>query len=226
MELLVFGHTGTPVLVFPTRMGRFYEYERGGMVEALHRHIENGWLQLFCVDSLDCESLYCRCRQPKDRILRHQEYERYILEEVLPFIRWRNRRDFLMVHGCSLGAFHAVNIAFRHPSRFNKVIAFSGRYDLCEASDGFNDLFGGHYDLDVYYNTPSHFVPNIEDPMLLDQLRALEVVLVIGDADPFFRNNVAFCETLSRKAIRHVRHIWHGRAHDFHHWRSMAVAHM
>jgi esterase/lipase superfamily enzyme len=27
MELLVFGHTGARVLVFPTREGRFYDYE-------------------------------------------------------------------------------------------------------------------------------------------------------------------------------------------------------
>ena len=29
MELLVFGHGGAKVLVFPTRDGRFYEYESG-----------------------------------------------------------------------------------------------------------------------------------------------------------------------------------------------------
>ncbi len=33
MELLVFGHAGAKVLVFPTRCGRFYEYEEMGLVE-------------------------------------------------------------------------------------------------------------------------------------------------------------------------------------------------
>ena len=32
MELLAFGHAGTPVLVFPTSMGAFFEYEDRGMV--------------------------------------------------------------------------------------------------------------------------------------------------------------------------------------------------
>jgi esterase/lipase superfamily enzyme len=32
MELLVFGHAGPKVLVFPTRDGRFYEYENLGLV--------------------------------------------------------------------------------------------------------------------------------------------------------------------------------------------------
>src|ERR1700719_596773 len=35
MELLVFGHAGLPVLVFPTSGGRFYEFEDRGMVGAL-----------------------------------------------------------------------------------------------------------------------------------------------------------------------------------------------
>ena len=30
MELLVFGHGGARVLAFPTRCGRFYEYEERG----------------------------------------------------------------------------------------------------------------------------------------------------------------------------------------------------
>src|SRR5579871_6863929 len=37
MELLVFGHGGAGVLVFPTSMGRFYQYEDFGMVDTL-RH--------------------------------------------------------------------------------------------------------------------------------------------------------------------------------------------
>ena len=35
MELLVFGHGGARVIVFPTSMGRFYEWEDRGMIGAL-----------------------------------------------------------------------------------------------------------------------------------------------------------------------------------------------
>ena len=35
MELLVFGHAGAKVIVFPTREGRFYEYENLRMTEVL-----------------------------------------------------------------------------------------------------------------------------------------------------------------------------------------------
>jgi esterase/lipase superfamily enzyme len=35
MELLVFGHAGSRVLVFPTSMGRFYEFEDRGLAAFL-----------------------------------------------------------------------------------------------------------------------------------------------------------------------------------------------
>ena len=60
MELLVFGHAGMPVLVFPTSGGRFFEFEDRGMVAALAGRIDAGELQLFCVDSVDRESWYNR----------------------------------------------------------------------------------------------------------------------------------------------------------------------
>lgn len=224
MEILTFGDHGTPVLVFPTRMGRFYEYEDRHMIDVLSPQIEHGLLQFFCVDSIDNDSLYCDWRHPRDRIARHLDYERYILDEVLPFIAWRNSTRFLMVHGCSLGAFHAVNIAFRHPQRFSKIVAFSGRYDLCQPSFGFGDLFGGYYDETIYFNTPCHFVPNIGDPHLLAALRQLEIVLAIGSDDPFFDNNHHFSSIITGKAIGHTLSVWPGRAHDFHAWRAMATA--
>lgn len=47
MEALVFGHAGTPLVVFPTSMGRFFEYEDRGMIGVLAPKIERGELQVF-----------------------------------------------------------------------------------------------------------------------------------------------------------------------------------
>ena len=134
MELLVFGHAGARVLVFPTRAGRFYDYERWGLVEALHRPLAAGAIQLYCVDSSDRESLYAFHWPPWERIARHLQYESYIVEEVLPLSQQLNPSPYLIAHGCSLGAYHAVNLAFRHPQRFRKVVALSGR--ACLRSTG------------------------------------------------------------------------------------------
>ena len=107
MELLVFGDKGTPVLVFPTSMGRFYQWEDFGLVGHMAPRIDAGWLQLWCVDSVDGESFYNKGVEPQDRARRHLAYERYLVEEVLPAIRAANTVDYLIVTGTSFGAFHA-----------------------------------------------------------------------------------------------------------------------
>lgn len=221
MELLIFGHAGAKVLVFPTRCGRFHEYEDIGLTAALSEKITQGYLQLYCVDSIDQESFYCFWNQPLDRIRRHQQYEDYLLHEVLPLMWHKNPHPCVIAHGCSFGAFHALNFAFRYPHCFAKVAAFSGRYDLTGAVGHFRDLFDGHYDDQIYFHTPSHFLPNTHDPALLDQLRRLDIVLAIGETDPFLDNNRHLSGTLWEKGIGHALHVWHGRAHSASSWRKM-----
>ena len=222
MEMLVFGHAGARVLVFPPRVGRFYDNENRGMIEALRPQLENGLLQLFCVDSLDEESIYCNWKHPRQRIERHMEFEAYILNEVLPFSASINSNPYLISHGCSLGAFHALNIALRHPQHFNRVVAFSGRNDLTLSLPDFPDLFGGYFDEDIYYHTPSRYLPNLTEEPILKSVRNLDILLAVGDEDPFYQNTRDLSQTLWDKGIWHALHVWSGRAHRFRYWRQMA----
>lgn len=226
MELLVFGHAGARVLVFPTRTGRFYDYENWGFVAALHECLINGWLQLYCVDSIDAESLYCFWCVPPDRMKRHLQYESYIINEVVPFSERKNPGSFLIAHGCSLGAYHAVNTAFRYPHLFGKVLALSGRYDLTQPMGSFRDLFDGYYDECIYFNTPCHFLPQLHDSQILDQLRRMEIILVIGEEDAFLENNYHLSQILWEKNIWHALHIWQGEAHKAYYWRQMVKLYM
>src|SRR5499433_3150389 len=91
MELLWFGHGGRPMIWFPTSQGRFYQNEDFGLVGAVGDLIENGVIQVACVDSVDGESFYARERHPAERIRRHDQYDRYLYEEVVPFARTRAR---------------------------------------------------------------------------------------------------------------------------------------
>jgi esterase/lipase superfamily enzyme/lysophospholipase L1-like esterase len=222
MELLVFGHGGARVLVFPTRAGRFHEYEDGGMVAQLHGKIAAGHFQLFCVDSVDAESLYCFWKHPAERIRHHVRYEEYVLNEVLPFTRGKNPHPFLISHGCSLGAFHAMNIALRHPHLFGRVVAFSGRYDLTQQIADFRGLFDGYHDDTIYFHTPNKYLPGLHDPAALEHLRRMQVTLTIGEHDPFIDNNRHLSHVLHEKGVRHDLFVWGGRAHRFADWRQMA----
>ncbi len=214
MELLIHGHAGARVLVFPTSQGRFYEYEDRGMVAALGDFLEKGWLQLYCVDSVDAESFYCRWAHPAGRMFRHLQYEDYVLNEVLPLSRTKNNNPFLIAHGCSFGAYHALNIAFRHPQLFGRVVALSGKYDM-------SGFFDGYYDENIYFNTPSHYVPNLSDAQQLDALRRLDIILAVGKADPNLANNRALSQALWAKQIGHALREWDGWSHDWPYWQQM-----
>lgn len=221
MELLVFGHAGAKVLVFPTRYARFYEYENMRMHDQIRHKIAAGHLQLFCVDSIDHESLYNHQVEPYWRIQRHIQYEEYLLNEVYPFMQSCNQNPCTISHGCSLGAYHATNIALRHPHLFDKLCAFSGRFDLTLQIEYFTNLFSGFYNDDIYFHTPSHFLPNLSCPMKLNELKKMDIVLTIGRDDPFLNNNIQLSETLYSKGIDHQLHIWDHRAHSAYYWRRM-----
>jgi esterase/lipase superfamily enzyme len=54
----------------------------------------------------------------------------------------------------------------------------------------------------------------------------MEIILVIGDEDPFVENNRQFSDVLAKKGIPHALHVWQGRAHKGHYWRRMAAEYL
>ncbi len=214
MELLVFGHGGARVLAFPTSMGRFFEWEERGLVGALHEHLERGWVQVFCVDSVDAESWYARWAHPGHRAWRHLQYDAYLLRELLPFTRHLNANPYLIVTGASFGAYHAMNFALRHPSEVNRVIGLSGLYDI-------RRFVGGYHDGNVYFNNPVEFVPNEHEPARLEALRRLDIILATGRDDPNRASHDYFSGLLWARGIWHAVRLWDGWCHDWPYWRRM-----
>ena len=221
MEFLVFGHAGPRALVFPTREGRFFDYENWHLVNAASPPILSGQLQLFCLNSVDSESFYNQTIPPAARIARHILFEKYILEEVLPFTISLNPHPSLIAHGCSLGAYHAVNLAFRHPDLFSRVLALSGRYDLTKPTGPFRGLFDGFYNEDIYFHSPPHFLAKLADPAILAALRRLDITLSVGHDDAFAPSTRELSLLLSAQSIPHRLDIWPGEAHRSYHWRQM-----
>ncbi|MHA4808085.1 esterase family protein [Flavitalea flava] len=221
MEMLIFGHAGEPVLFFPTRTAHFYDYEDWQVIEALRPKIEAGMIQVYCLDSIDKESFYSKTLHPSERISRHLQYEQYILHEVMDFVKSRNPYPTFVAAGCSLGAFHAANLAFKYPGLFHKMVGLSGRYDLTTSFDHFEDLFEGFRNDDIYYNTPGQFVPNLQDDTLIQRLKAMEIILVVGEHDVFLENNRFLSNSLWSKGIWNAFHVWDGESHKARYWKYM-----
>jgi esterase/lipase superfamily enzyme len=214
MELLIFGHAGARMLVFPTSMGKFYEWEDRGMAGVLGGQLENGLLQMYCVDSVDEESWYASHKHPGDRAWRHVQYENYLLNEVLPLVYQKNPTPYLIVTGASFGAYHAMNFALRHPDITDRVIAMSGMFNIERWS-------GSYRDDNIYYNSPCLYMPNESDGSRLELLRRLDIILAIGRDDPNIGNNRWFSDVLWGKGIWHSLRIWDGWAHDWPWWQQM-----
>jgi esterase/lipase superfamily enzyme len=221
MELLLFGHAGTPVLVFPTSMGRFFEYEDRGMVRALENKIEEGWIRLFCVDSVDAESWYNRHVHPFERVARHLAYERYLLDEVVPFSRRltsaSERR--VITTGCSLGGFHATLLALRHPAEVLKLVSLSGKYENSSFLDG-------HSSLDSYLTNPLAFVTGLSEGQDLQAIRAIELNIVTGSTDPHVNEARELSRVLWDKGVPNVLDVWDGWVHDWPYWEQMVVKYL
>jgi esterase/lipase superfamily enzyme len=222
MEMLVFGQDGLPAIVFPTSQGKFYEFEDRGMVGAVAGKIERGELQLFCVDSLDSESWYNRTVGPRWRIARQVQYDRYIVEEVVPFVRHQNRQPHLVTTGCSFGGFHAVNTALRHPEVFTGFLSMSGAFDLKKMG-----FLGGYYDDDVYFNQPLDFVPNLSDACQLHQMGRRTYVLATGVHDQCWNDNERMAASMRAKGIPVRLDVWgDNTGHDWPWWKRMAQVYL
>src|SRR3989339_1635396 len=86
MEYKIYGNSGKPILVFPTSCGRFYQYEDFGMIETISNFINEGKIQVWTCDGIDEETFFSKSDNIEKRILRHEQYDKYIVEELIPSI--------------------------------------------------------------------------------------------------------------------------------------------
>ena len=216
MELLVFGHAGMPMIVFPTSMGRFFDYENRKMIDAVGGKYENGELQAFCVDSVDAESWYNRSVHPSQRAARHVQYDQYLVDEVVPFVRARNASQELTVTGCSFGGYHSVNFALRHPDIATHCVSMGGAFDIHQFLDGY-------FDQNCYFNCPPDFLPNLTDEWFLDRYRRMKIVLATGETDMCLGENRRLAAIMAAKGLPHWLDVWgDGTGHDWPWWEQMA----
>ncbi len=220
MRLAIYGDGGTPVLAFPTRGEDCEQWEEFGMTDAISLQLEEGFNQLYCVDSVDRESFLNKDIDASKRILRHIQYESFILDEVIPYIRESNRIDYLIVAGVDLGGYHAVNMALKHPKQFGKAIGISGIYDVKHFLDEF-------YNDNVYYNNPSDYMPNLNKQELLNQIREVDYRLVSFTNDRRIEEAERMSNVLRMKFIEHELDVWDiDESKEWELWKQMLKTHI
>jgi esterase/lipase superfamily enzyme len=214
MDLLIFGHAGARVLVFPTSRGRFFEWEDRGIWNRLSPMIDAGHIQVYCVDSVDAESWYNRGAHPGARAWRQTQYDNYLYHEVVPLMNSKNQNRYLIAMGASFGAYHAMNFGLKHPDVTNRILGMSGIYDVSYWTDGWS---GEH----VYLNNPMWFIPGENDPGRIAALQKLDIIMVAGTEDPLVERSRAMSRALWSKGIGNALREWNGWNHDWPYWEQM-----
>ncbi|MCE2757938.1 MAG: hypothetical protein RL640_1048 [Bacteroidota bacterium] len=217
MPLAVYGHYGFALLMIPTAAADYLEYERFEMIDQLTPLIDAGKIKVFSINSINTESWMNKQMEGAHKAIRQNQFNDYIFNEVVPFIRnFTSNETPIITAGASFGALHAMNIFLKKPDVFKGVIAMSGVYDLMEYTNGY-------YDDQVYFNSPIHYIPNLTDHTILEQIRSGKMIIASGSGsheDP--EANKRFSGVLHSKSIPHDLEIW---AEDIHHdwptWRKM-----
>ncbi len=213
-EMLVFGHGGYPVILFPTSLGRYYQNKDFGLIEAVGPLLDAGRIRIYCPDGIDEQSWYNKGIAPVDRVRTHEAYENVILHDVVPRAMHETGHARVCLAGASFGAYHAMNFALRHPDLAGYCLCLSGSFEI-------RSFLDGYYDERCYFQNPVDYLPNLNDPWFLERLRHMGIVLGTGDRDNCRDRNLHFSHLLHAKGIAHFLDDRKWCGHDWNYWRDM-----
>jgi esterase/lipase superfamily enzyme len=226
-RVLVHGHWGRPVLVFPSEQGNAHDAQSNGLVEAVGELLSDGRLKLYCVDSFDAASWSADHLPLEERARQHERYDAWIAGTVASFIAHDcGGSAEIATAGCSMGAYHALNVTLRHADLFPLALCFSGNYD----ATGWR--VWGERGMATYFNNPVDYVPNLNGDHL-DWLRSrVSVLLVCGqgqweDTTGSLESTKQMAGLLAERGIRCELDLWgHDVPHDWPSWRRQWAHHL
>jgi len=210
IELLIFGHAGLPIIIFPTTKGKYFESRDFKMIEAAKPYVEAGMVKLYCPDSVDAYSWYNKAIHPAERVKNHMYYDQFIEREIIDPIRNSSGIQKVGVAGASFGGFQALNFAFRHPEKVSHMISMSGSYDIKSFMDGY-------YDDNVYFNNPVDYIGDNNNPELWN----MKIVLGAGGEDICLEANKEMSALLKKKNVPHWFDFRAKEKHDWPLWNKM-----
>ncbi|HMO34290.1 MAG TPA: alpha/beta hydrolase-fold protein [Lacibacter sp.] len=218
MPIAVYGHYGFALLLVPTAAADYLEYERFQLLDHMRPFIEAGKVKVYSVNSINTESWLNNEMAGEHKAIRHNQFNEYIYNEVVPFIRNTSSWDTsIYVSGASFGALHSMNLFLKRPDLINGVVAMSGVYELTEYTKGY-------WDEQVYYNSPMHYMPNLADHGMLEQIRRSPHIHIVTGSGPYEdpTSSGRFARVLYDKNINYNLDVWGVEwPHDWDTWRKM-----
>ena len=218
MEIATYGHYGFALLMLPTAAADYLEYERFHLIKAIQPLIEAGKVKVFSINSINNESWLNNRMNPEHKAIRHNQFNNYVYNEVIPFIKHKTSSNTpIYTTGASFGALHAANLFFKNPWLINGCIAMSGAYNLTDYTKGF-------WNESVYFNSPMHYLQNINDENTLNQIRRSNHIHIISGSGDYEApdSSRALSALLNSKGVSNDLDIWgHDIKHDWPTWLKM-----
>lgn len=217
VQLVRWGHYGTPVLLFPTAGGDAEEVERFHLVGVLGGLIDAGRIKVYSTDSVAGQAWISGQHSAEYCSLLQNRFDAFIYEEALPAIRADCASGDIEVitAGASIGAFNAVATVCRHPDAFRMAIAMSGTYDLSKYLEGrMNENF--------YFSSPLHYLPDLQGPQL-EMLQRRFILMPSGEGRwEDIGESWRMANVLGRKGVPNRVDPWGPEwHHDWITWRDM-----
>lgn len=218
MPVAVYGDYGFALLLVPTAAADYLEYERFQLIDSLAPYINSGKVKVFSVNSINNESWLNNEMAGEHKAIRHNQFNNYIFNEVIPFIKTNTSDETpIITCGASFGALHSMNLFLKRPDLINGVIAMSGVYDLTEYTKGY-------WDEQVYFNSPMHYLPNLNDEYYLANIRRSNHIHILSGGGDYEDPEASrkFAGALYNKSITYELDIWgDDMKHDWPTWRAM-----
>jgi esterase/lipase superfamily enzyme len=212
-EMLVFGHAGIPIILFPTSQGKYYQNKDFGLLDSIAWYVNQGIVKVYCPDSRDEMSWYNKSIHPADRVNTHLAYERIIMHEVAMAARNETGIDKVIFAGASFGGYHAMNFGLKFPQFTSHIISMSGAFDMRSFMDGY-------YSDEFYYNNPVDFVGGMSTQTMSQQYGDLSIIVGVAEDDACKEDNFNFSKLLKEKGVSHWFDFWEGHSHDWPIWRE------
>lgn len=217
VQLVRWGHLGTPVLLFPTAGGDAEEVERFHLIRVLEPLIDGGRVKVYSTDSVSGRAWISGDHSGEFCSRLQNLFDDFIYREITPAIRNDCNSDDIEIitAGASIGAFNAVATVCRHPDAFRMAIAMSGTYDLSKYLEG-------HMNEDFYFSSPLHYLPGLEGPQL-ELLRKRFILLPTGEGNyEDIGESWRMARILGAKGIPNRVDPWGAEwHHDWETWRAM-----
>lgn len=177
IQLVRWGHLGTPVMLFPTAGGDAEEVERFHLIGAIKPLIDAGRIKVYSTDSIAGKAWISKQHSAEFCSYLQNMFDALVYREIVPAIRHdcQSPDIEIIATGASIGAFNAVATVCRHPDAFRMALAMSGTYDLSKYLEG-------RFIQDFYFASPLHFLPGLSGPML-DRLRQRLILMPSGEGD-------------------------------------------